>query len=121
MSYAAAPESNKERRSGAWTLEILAQKLPNRPIAFDLVVAVAEAVAFVVEEDVFDGHAVGADRFDDFIGLDLEHARVVGALEDDHRLDDLVGVEQRGDAAQALGVLGRVGDWRIACPWRLVG
>ena len=50
-------------------------------------------MAFVSEHDVLDRHAVLLHRRDDLVGLGLDDARVVRALEHDQRLADLVRVE----------------------------
>ena len=61
----------------------------------------------IVKQHVFHRYSVVADGLDDFVRFDLEHARVIGALEDDHRLDDVLGVERWRDSSQALGVSSR--------------
>ena len=59
------------------------------------ILPLAKAVAFVGKDHVFNRHLIGLDRGHEFIALDFEDARIVGALHDEQRLDDVVGVEKR--------------------------
>ena len=61
---------------------VLVEKIENRLVGANLVRLLREAVAFVVEDDVFD-HAVLLDRVHDLIGLRLDDARIIRALQDD--------------------------------------
>jgi len=61
--------------------------------AFDTVVVLCEAVAFVVKDDVLDDAVIGLDGRDHVVALRLDHSRVVGALEDDQGPGDLVSMK----------------------------
>ena len=74
----------------------------------DAVVPAAETMTFIREEYVFDGHAIGAHGLDDFVTLDLQDARVIGALDHQHRSDDVGGMEERRDSAMAFRIGRRI-------------
>ncbi len=65
-------------------------------------------MSFVGEDNVFDGDVVLLHGGDEFVAFDLQHARIVLALDDEQRLHDVGGVEQRRDTRVAFGVGGRV-------------
>ena len=52
----------------------------DRRVAADFVLLLDEAVVFVGKDDVLGRDAVLLCGLDDLVGLDLQHARVVGAL-----------------------------------------
>src|SRR5690606_14825304 len=74
----------------------------------DPVLTLGEPVPFVREQDVFHRHVVRANGGDDLVALDLQHARVVGALHDEQRRLDVLRVKQRRDPAVPFAVGGRV-------------
>src|SRR6185295_18741797 len=94
-------------------LEVLVEEIEDRLPALDLVFLLGEAVAFVREHDVLDRGAVLAGGGDDVVGLGLDDARVVGSLEDEERLPDPIGVEERRYREQHLAVLDRVAGLRV--------
>src|SRR6266511_4020011 len=70
-----------------------------------LVLLLAEAVALVLREEVPHGPAVPLYRGDHLLGLGVRHARVVAALDDEHRLRDLAGVREGRDRKKQLAHL----------------
>ena len=58
------------------------------------------------EEDVFHRDAIGTNRLDDLIAFDLQDTWVVGALDDEHRADNVLGVEQRRNCTMAFAIAG---------------
>ena len=82
-------------------------------VALDLVLLLAEAVSFIVEDDIFDRHVVLAHGGDDVIGFGKNHARIVLALQHHQRLGDLVGVEQRRDGNEHVALAFRIADFLI--------
>jgi len=61
--------------------------------------------------DVLDGHRILSDGIDDLVRFRLEDTRIVGALQYQRRLADVVGMEQGRDLAQVFFVLGRIAQF----------
>ena len=53
------------------------------------------------------------DRFHDLVGIGLDHARIVRALQDNERLGDLIGVEERRNFAQHFHLRIWIADLRV--------
>ena len=79
---------------GRFALEVQIEEFQNRPIAGALVLFLAEAMTFIVKDDVFDRCSVRLRRFDHFVRFDFENAWIVGALQDDQRAFDSACMEQ---------------------------
>ena len=75
--------------------QMLREEFFHRFVEFEAVLFVAKAVAFVVLDNLLDWDATFAQRFDHLIGLSLVDARVVGALHNEHRRFDAVGMQGR--------------------------
>src|SRR5581483_1879048 len=69
--------------------EVLGEEALAGQVELLAVLRTHEAVAFVGEEQVLVGKAALLQGRDDLLGLRLLHARVVGALRDEHRDLDL--------------------------------
>ena len=61
--------------------QILVEEIEDRLVGANFILLLGEAVAFVVEDDVFDHAVLFLDRFDDFVRFRLDHARIVRALQ----------------------------------------
>src|SRR5215213_2032914 len=94
----------------AGPLEVLVEEVEDGFVGPDFVGLLGEAVPLVVEDDVLDDAALLPDGLDYLVRLGLDAARVVGALNDDERLRDLVGVEERRGLAQELQLRRGVAD-----------
>ena len=99
-------EMRKGRSYSAFTQQVFLQESRYLRIAVELVLALAQAVAFVRITEIFDGHAALFETGHDLIRLADGNARVVGAVDDHERRFDLIHMEDRGDAAQGLAVMG---------------
>ena len=69
------------------------EELEGGLVAGELVFLFAEAVAFVVEDDVLDRDVILFHRGDDVVALGFDDARVVGALKDEKGLNSLTHSE----------------------------
>ena len=98
-------------RLGAF--QVCVEEFEDGFVASDLIFRFTEAVAFVVEDDVFNGDIVGAQCLDHFVGFDLEYANIVGTLQDDHGPDDLISVEERGNLVQVGLLCGGVAEFFV--------
>src|SRR5206468_8692831 len=75
--------------------ELLRQEIHDPSIGIFRVRALGEAVAFIRIHDVIHAAAEGAKALDDLVRFFLRHARVVLALEDEHRTAHVVDVRDR--------------------------
>src|SRR5438552_17795886 len=78
------------------------EPLARQPVGADLIRIAREAVAFVVEDDVLDVAAELAKPLDHLVGLGLDDARVLRALDDEQRRAHLVDVRDRRALEQEL-------------------
>src|SRR3546814_7584318 len=81
----------------------------------------------VGKDDIVDRNAIRLDLRDDVLRFDRQHARIVRALQDKQRLLDPLGVKDRRNLAQIVGILFGVADLgeqqpaQILPPARCVG
>src|SRR5579859_8029139 len=64
-----------------------------------------ELVALVLETQVFDGYATSAQGGDDLLRLADRHARIVGAVDDEHRRGDAVHLVDGRDVFEEVAVV----------------
>src|SRR5215471_13272433 len=91
MSYLSL--ENLFTRVGA--LQILIQEDQYRFVPSNLISLLSKAMAFIVKHHVFNDATFLLYRFDHFIGLGLNHSRIVFPLKHHQRLCDLIRVKER--------------------------
>jgi hypothetical protein len=101
--FAAARHGDDLRRCSG-RAKVLAEEADDVVVGGDLVVAVGEAVAFVGVDVIADLDAASAKPVDDLVRLALGNAGISGALDDDQRCGDVVGVGDGGALEQLVGV-----------------
>src|SRR3546814_690598 len=93
------------RRAGRRAPHMLVEKIEDRAIGGDLVRLLAEPMPLVGKDDIVDRNAIRLDLRDDVLRFDRQHARIVRALQDKQRLLDPLGVKDRRNLAQIVGIL----------------
>jgi len=85
---------------------VLVEEVSDFRIGLDAICELREAVAFVVEDQFPDGHAVVTDLLDDLFGFVDWNARVVFAVKNEQRRFDLLDVVDRRDFLEKVAILG---------------
>ena len=92
------------------TAEVLGEELLGSSDEAQLAVLTDKAVALVIEAQVRVRHAALRHRLHQRLGLRHAHARVVGAMREEHGDSDVGGMSERRACPEEFRVVARVAD-----------
>src|SRR5581483_3267790 len=90
--------------------QVRLQPVGRRAHRRDLVLALREAVPFVLEDDVLDGASERAQLLDELVGFALDDARILRTLDHEQGRLLVLDVRERRPLAQEVGVLLGIAD-----------